>query len=135
MGKKGYSGGGGGKFGVPAKTPEERAKEVKKGMEGLKELIEICPVPTNHELKKLLGIQGALLNNAGLDLLQSVRSERMSGASLKKVERAFKMALKALNASREALKASAAIQVDSGDGENASESASGSEGTENGVGK
>ena len=69
----------------------------------VQDLVARCPNPTQAELRKILAVQGSILNQIGLDLLS------LSGKGDKVSVRKMNLALKALAASREALKASAGI--------------------------
>jgi hypothetical protein len=66
-------------------------------------LIPQCPNPTQSELRKLLSIQGYLLNTIGLEILQEYHGQ-------KKNSRHISLAVKALAASKEALKAASSIE-------------------------
>jgi len=58
------------------------------------EILSLCPNPSQSELRKILAVQGYMLNQVGLDLLGKSK---------------VGLALKALAASREALKSASAI--------------------------
>ena len=70
-----------------------------------KKLVENCPQATDAELRKLLSIQGAILNQVGIELLLSSRE------SERRREKILKLALVALDGSRNALAKAASIQV------------------------
>ena len=68
-------------------------------------LLKDCPMPTQGELKKLLAIQGTILNQVGLDML-------IESKHAKRPEKSLKAALNALQASRNALRDASQIQVE-----------------------
>ncbi len=76
-------------------------------------MLKMCPDPTQSELRKLLAIQGHMLNQIGLDMLAL-------SATIRKGDQKMLIALKAIASSRESLKAAAGIEVlsevDSGSG-------------------
>jgi hypothetical protein len=81
---------------------------VRRATSQVQSLIKDVPNPTQAELRKLLAVQGTILNQVGIELLMDARGSRKPGNRVS-------LALKALSASREALKASANI-VDPGIG-------------------
>ena len=66
-------------------------------------MIGNCPNPTQVELRKLLAIQGTILNQLGIEMLIKNRDE-------KRGERKMQLGLKFLTASREALKSAGGLQ-------------------------
>ena len=67
------------------------------------QMISACPNPTQNELRKMLSVQGYILNNLGLKLMQAAAEGKFSPNKMQ-------IALKALSSSREALKAAGAIK-------------------------
>jgi len=78
---------------------------VEESISTFERLVKNCPMPTQGELKKLLAIQGTILNQIGLDLLIEVKVS-------KKPEKTLKTALMALQASRNALRDASQIEVE-----------------------
>ncbi len=86
-------------------------KLVSNAMTSTEMLMQSCPNPTQNELRKLLAIQGYMLQQVGLDLIVEARG-------VKRGDQKLQLALKALAASREALKMVALVSgLDCGSGE------------------
>jgi hypothetical protein len=81
---------------------------VKNSVKTIQEMMLNCPNPTQEELRKLLAIQGTILNQIGIEILIENRRENRNGSKMQ-------LGLKFLTASREALKSSANI-IDKSDG-------------------
>ncbi len=77
---------------------------VKRTVNATNLMVQNCPNPTQAELRKLLAIQGHLLNTIGLDILLEFHGKKKNDIKLN-------TALKALAVSREALKAAANIEI------------------------
>lgn len=84
---------------------KQRTELVADSINTVQDLVARCPNPTQGELRKILAIQGSILNQVGLDLLS------LAGKGSKLSTKQLNLALKALAASREALKASAGIRT------------------------
>ena len=93
------------------------AKLISNSISSTEMMMRNCPNPTQAELRKLLAIQGFMLQQVGLDMLSDA-------GRLKNGDHKVNLALKALAASREALKSAAGIELDS---DSDSDSDSGSE--------
>lgn len=83
-------------------------KELVEKISTMQQLVENCPDPTQEELRKLLAIQGTILNQIGIDLLFDAKQLRRP---LKQIN----VALKALAASREALTGASRVKVKEAD--------------------
>jgi len=78
---------------------ETDTKRIDNSITTTESLLKSCPNPTDAELRKLLAIQGYILQQVGMDLLdEATRAKKGDGK--------VGLALKAMAASREALKAS-----------------------------
>ncbi len=93
-------GGGGGSGRNPIALRDKEI--VEESLTLLESLLEDCDAPTNEELKKLLGMQAAVLNNFGILIMDSLRGK-------KKMERQLRLAIKCLDSSRAAAEAAARI--------------------------
>lgn len=78
---------------------------IEKSLSLLEVLVEDCPPPTDLELKKLLGLQAAVLNSMGVQLFESAKG-------MKKMEGRLRLVIKAFEASRSAAEAAARIKTD-----------------------
>jgi hypothetical protein len=91
---------------MKSSVPAVRKELITDSIKTVEDLISRCPNPTQLELKKILAIQGSILNQIGLDLIA------VSGSANGKIStQKLNLALKALSHSREALKASASIKI------------------------
>ena len=73
----------------------------------LSKLMDDCPNPTNNEFRKMLGLQMALMNGLGVNLLNSMRDDKKLDREL------LRLAMKVFEMSRSAASAGAAIKSDS----------------------
>lgn len=76
----------------------------KRAVVNVRKLVANCPQSTDAELRKLLSIQGAILNQVGLELLVAASNSR-------KKERMMRLGLDALKSSRNALQSAANITI------------------------
>ncbi len=67
-------------------------------------MIAECPNPTQGELRKLLAVQGTILNQIGIEILVQSRGEKRN-------DKRMNLALRALAASREALARAADVKI------------------------
>jgi len=77
-------------------------------LEGVQSLLVDCPQSTDADLRKLLSIQGAVLNEIGLSLVMAATERRA------KKTQVLKLAFAALSASRQALVEASKIKVEGG---------------------
>jgi hypothetical protein len=70
----------------------------------LENLLQNCPDPTQNELRKLLAIQGTVLNNLAIQLLESC-------AGQKRIDGKIKLAMKAMAGSRASIAAAAGVKL------------------------
>lgn len=88
---------------------------VDKSIEVLESLLDDCPTPTDAELRRLLGMQAAILNNLGVQLF-------VTSKDMKRIDGRLRLVIKAFEASRAATEAAARIKVPDSDLNSDSES-------------
>lgn len=83
---------------------EKDEQLIRSAVQTVHNMIAECPNPTQAELRKLLAVQGTILNQIGIEILVQNRGEKRN-------DKRMNLALRALAASREALGRAAGVDI------------------------